>query len=231
MPSESHALASVATDEDLNALQAQIPKPLRELLPRFSGDVDVCHTFENSRGSRTWASGLRTSHLAVGLFDEVRSRRPPNVKTVSQTPVASRLIMNREKKTLLALRVVAVLEISAVVAVFVPFAWMSRMQSPMMADPITEYLARSLSLFYVMNGAMLFFATLDPTRYRPLIRFWAMLMVAAGVALIGIDVAADLPAFWILSEGPFAIVFGAIVLWLLSSDSATSSIAAGETSE
>ncbi|MDA1015814.1 MAG: hypothetical protein O3A00_15335 [Planctomycetota bacterium] len=144
--------------------------------------------------------------------------------------------MNREKKTLLALRVVAVLEISAVVAVFVPFAWMSRMhewlvQSPMMADPITEYLARSLSLFYVMNGAMLFFATLDPTRYRPLIRFWAMLMVAAGVALIGIDVAADLPAFWILSEGPFAIVFGAIVLWLLSSDSATSSIAAGETSE
>ena len=134
---------------------------------------------------------------------------------------------NREHRIVLALRVVAVLEMLAVVAVIVPFDWMSHMhqwlvQSPMADDPMTEYLARSLSLFYVMNGSMLLFATLDLPRYRPLLRLWAVLMVAAGVALLRIDMAVELPTFWTMSEGPFAIGFGAIVLWLLPRDSEVS---------
>ncbi len=129
----------------------------------------------------------------------------------------------RERRIVTAIQVTAVLEILAAVAIVAPFDWINALhqwllESEMPDDPITIYLARALSLFYVMNGGMVLYATLDVDRYRPLIRLWAWLMVGAGFVLFGIDSAAGLPAFWTWGESLFPIIFGGLVLWLLPTE-------------
>lgn len=130
-----------------------------------------------------------------------------------------------ERHILLAIQVTAVLEMLAAVAIVAPFDWINTthqwlLGSDMPEDPIAAYLARALSLFYVMNGAMVLFATFDVERYRPLIRLWAWLMIAAGIALFFVDSAAGLPAVWTWTESLFPLIFGALVVWLLPANPA-----------
>ncbi|MFK7817154.1 MAG: hypothetical protein AB8G99_00425 [Planctomycetaceae bacterium] len=117
------------------------------------------------------------------------------------------------------LRADAALQFFALLAVFMPLAWMSSIHEwlglgEFPTAPIAEYLARSLSAFYGLHGVITWTIGGDVPRYRPLIRVWAVSFIALGILTIVIDVIAELPLFWTLSEGPFVIAFGLLILSL-----------------
>jgi hypothetical protein len=75
-------------------------------------------------------------------------------------------------------------------------------------------MARSLSVMYAVHGAVVFRLSFDVPRFRPLIPFLGCLHVAVGVVVVGIDLAAGLPWWWVAGEGPGIAVGGALVLAL-----------------
>lgn len=125
-----------------------------------------------------------------------------------------------ERAIIYLLRFDAAAELSAIVAVLMPFSmmqqiyeeWLGMIEIP--SGPLVEYLARSVSAFYVLHGAITLFISFDIKRYWPLIRFWAASFVVLGFFLLGIDYTAGLPWYWALSEGFFPIVFGGVLLVL-----------------
>ena len=127
-----------------------------------------------------------------------------------------------EKAIVYLLRLDSIAEMAAIIAVVMPMAAMSHIyenwlgMDQMPTGPLVEYLARSVSGFYVLHGAITFFMSLDVQRYWQLIRFWAISFVVFGFGLIGIDYVAGLPWYWTLSEGLFPIVFGTVLLVLHS---------------
>jgi hypothetical protein len=85
--------------------------------------------------------------------------------------------MTRANKVLVfLLRLVGVGALFALVAVFMPFSWMSGTHrwlglGEMPTGPVVEYLARSLSAFYAVMGALCLVVSANLERYRPLVRF------------------------------------------------------------
>jgi hypothetical protein len=125
------------------------------------------------------------------------------------------------------LRADAALQFLALIAVFMPMSWIAAIHEwiglgTFPTAPIAEYLARSLSAFYGLHGVITWTIGGDVPRYRPLIRVWAMSFIALGVLTIVIDVMAELPLFWTLSEGPFVIAFGMLILKLSTQNDASS---------
>jgi hypothetical protein len=59
--------------------------------------------------------------------------------------------------------------------------------------PVVEYLARSLSVFYAVTGALCLVLATDPERYRPLVRLLGAAFALTSVVLLGIDLAAGMP--------------------------------------
>jgi hypothetical protein len=60
----------------------------------------------------------------------------------------------------------------------------------MPTGPVVEYLARSLSAFYALMGALCLVLTTDLERYRPLVRFLASLtapLAEAGISVFAIS--------------------------------------------
>jgi hypothetical protein len=94
-------------------------------------------------------------------------------------------------------------------------AWLGLGEYP--DRPITDYLARSLSLFYGFHGVLLLVVSTDVRRYRTLVVWIAWLTVALGLALLAIDVHAELPSLWTWAEGPPVVVTGFVMLFLLRS--------------
>jgi hypothetical protein len=128
--------------------------------------------------------------------------------------------MNWAEKTLqLLLRAFAVLLLTALVPVVMPFAWMQAIHhwlglGELPAGPIIGYLTRSLSLVYAFHGTLLLLVSFDVRRYLPLIKAFAVLGIVFGASLLGLDWAVGLPLSWILSEGPFIIPASVLALWL-----------------
>ena len=117
------------------------------------------------------------------------------------------------------LRLVGIGALFAIPAIFLPYAWMDAIHSYMglgkLPDaPIVHYLARSLSAFYAVFGAITVFISCDVRRYRLLVAFWAILVSVMGGSLLGIDLSAGMPTSWTLSEGPPTIAIGIVVWWL-----------------
>ena len=67
---------------------------------------------------------------------------------------------------------------------------------------------------YAVLGGLMFMMAADPIRYRQLLRFLGATIMLFGVALLGIDIRAALPDWWIVGEGPFTIVLGIAIIWL-----------------
>ena len=84
----------------------------------------------------------------------------------------------------------------------------------MPTGPVVEYLARSLSAFYAIMGALCLMLTTDLERYRPLVRFLGVAFALMSLALLGVDLAAGMPWWWSASEGPRGVVFGALLFLL-----------------
>jgi hypothetical protein len=128
--------------------------------------------------------------------------------------------MTRERILVILMRLTAAVELLALAAVVMPTAWMAAIHArlglgEMPQGPLVEYLTRSISAMYAVNGAVLLVTSLDVRRYRPLVVAQAWLVMAFGAAMLAIDVTAGLPAYWVLGEGPFLILFGAAILVLL----------------
>jgi hypothetical protein len=128
--------------------------------------------------------------------------------------------MDRYERTLvLLLRISAVVLLTAIIPAVMPFSWMVVIHhqlgmGELPEGPIMGYLTRSLSAMYAMHGALVFFVSLDIRRYLPVIKFLAVLGIVFGTGMLTLDIVVGMPLFWIISEGPFIVVLGGMLLWL-----------------
>ena len=95
--------------------------------------------------------------------------------------------------------------------------------------PIVEYLARSVAAFYGFHGVLLFVLSTDVARYAPIITYIAVMNALLGLMLVAIDVHANLPVWWIVSEGPPVFLTG-IGLGLLNRAAARERLGSAENS-
>jgi hypothetical protein len=85
----------------------------------------------------------------------------------------------------------------ALIPVFMPVSWMAATHrwlglGEMPTGPIVEYLARSLSAFYALVGALCLVMASDLDSYRPLVRFFGMCLALLGIVFTGVDLAAGM---------------------------------------
>lgn len=117
------------------------------------------------------------------------------------------------------LRLGGVLTGSAFLAIFLPESWMGSIHRDMglgeyPAVPITDYLARSLSAMYAFHGGFLLVLSTNVRRYRPIVIFLGWATAVLGALLWGIDLHAPMPRWWTLSEGPWVVLIGFLIVWL-----------------
>ena len=128
--------------------------------------------------------------------------------------------MTRKDKVLVfLLRLVGVGSLFALIPVLMPMSWMAATHrwlglGEMPTDPVVEYLARDLSAFYALVGALLLVMASDLERYRPLVRFFALAFIVLSILFTGVDLAAGMPWWWSASEGPGGVGFGALLFVL-----------------
>jgi hypothetical protein len=108
---------------------------------------------------------------------------------------------------------VGTVSLFALVAVFMPYAWMDSIHraigmGSLPSQPIVGYLARSLSLFYALMGGLLLLCSSDIPRYWVLLRYLSIAFVLFGVVVLGIDYFEGMPDYWRRLEGPFVITYG-----------------------
>ena len=87
-----------------------------------------------------------------------------------------------DKVLVFLLRLVGVGSLFALIPVLMPMSWMVATHrwlglGEMPTDPVVEYLARDLSAFYALVGALLLVMASDLERYRPLVRFFALAFI------------------------------------------------------
>lgn len=117
------------------------------------------------------------------------------------------------------LRGVGCVELLALVPTLMPRAWMAATHEliglgPFPSGPIVEYLARALSAFYAFHGGLLLLLSTDVRRYAALLTYAAATIVAFGVLALAVDLLVGMPWWWTAGEGPFLVVFGAVLLAL-----------------
>ena len=124
-----------------------------------------------------------------------------------------------DKALVILLRFVGVTALFALAAVLMPVSWMAATHrwlglGEMPTAPVVEYLARSVSAFHAIMGALSRAVAADLERYRPLVRFLGVAFALMSVVLLGVDLAAGMPWWWSASEGPGGVVFGALLFVL-----------------
>jgi hypothetical protein len=129
------------------------------------------------------------------------------------------LAMTKSDKVVILLRFVGVGALFALVAVFMPFSWMAATHrwlglGEMPSAPVVEYLARSVSAFYALFGALCLVMASDLERYRPLVRLFGVALALLGIVFRGVDLAAGMPWWWTAFEGPPGLPVGALLLFL-----------------
>jgi len=132
-------------------------------------------------------------------------------------------MMSRTRALVVVLRFFGVVTLLAIFAVFMPTSWMASTHrwlglGELPAAPIVENLARSVSTFYAIFGAICLALAADVERYRPLIRFLGILVTLFGMILIGTDLSAGLPLWWTASEGLSTLVLGVLMFVLSRAD-------------
>jgi hypothetical protein len=130
--------------------------------------------------------------------------------------------MRQERILVLILRLLGGLMLLAFVAVLLPADRMAEIHAALGLGalpqaPIVDYLARSLSLLYGLGGGLLFVVARDLRRHRPIARYLGWVNVVFGVVVLGIDLAAGMPAYWTWGEGPPIVATGWVLLYLLRS--------------
>lgn len=129
------------------------------------------------------------------------------------------MIRKSDRLLVFLLRFLSVSACLALVAVLMPMSWMAATHrwlglGEMPVTPIVEYLARSLSAFYVLFGALSFVLSADVERYRPLVGFLGCAFAAYGAVFIGVDLLVGMPWWWTASEGPPCLFVGVWIFLL-----------------
>jgi hypothetical protein len=127
--------------------------------------------------------------------------------------------MKSDKALLVLLWLLGVTALLAIVPVFMPRSWISETHhwlglGELPSAPVVEYLARTLSAFYAMFGALCLLVATDLERYRPVAWFLGVAQVVIGAVFIGVDLTAGMPSWWTACEGPSEIVIGAVMMVL-----------------
>ncbi|MBN9120306.1 MAG: hypothetical protein J0I06_14305 [Planctomycetes bacterium] len=118
------------------------------------------------------------------------------------------------------LRLIGGVELFAIPFLLFPFSWMNDVHDRVLGlgalpnAPIVEYMARNLSALYAIHGAVVFRLSFDVERFRPLVGFLGRLHIALGAVAVATDLAAGLPLWWVVGEGPGIAAGGAAVLFL-----------------
>jgi hypothetical protein len=126
---------------------------------------------------------------------------------------------NNERNLVFLLRVGAVLTGSAFFTIFLPEATMASVHENLglgrfPASPLTNYLTRSLSAMYAFHGGLLFVLSTNVRRFQPVIVFVGWATAALGLLLLGIDLRAPMPGWWVFAEGPWVIAIGLVITGL-----------------
>lgn len=108
----------------------------------------------------------------------------------------------------------------AVFAIFMPTRWMAVTNDwlgleEFPASPLVDYLTRSLSMMYALQGGLMILLSFDLKRYRPVLLYVSITTVVGGLLLTGIDLHAGLPTYWTLTEGPPVAILGLLLVWLV----------------
>ena len=128
---------------------------------------------------------------------------------------------NPERILKLILQITGGIMVMAIVAVFLPLdqmanihQWLNLEKTEFPKTGIVDYLARSLSAFYVLMGMLYIVLARDIRVYAPVVAFVAWANIFFGLVTIWIDVRIKFPLWWTLGEGPFIVLFGVLILWL-----------------
>lgn len=125
----------------------------------------------------------------------------------------------RQRFLVVMLRVGGCLTGSALLAVFLPTAWMASIHQAIGLGeypdaPLVEYLARTLSGLYALHGGLLLVMSTDVRRYSPLLVYFGLATAIFGLIAWVVDVQAGLPGWWVVVEGPPVVAIGLTVAWL-----------------
>jgi len=128
--------------------------------------------------------------------------------------------MSRQDQFLkLLLRIIGTAGLFAIIAVVMPYSsmnsihkWLGMGELP--AEPIVGYLARSTSAFYAILGGLFWVVSFDLKRHRMVLCYLGIVVVIFGAALFIIDLLECMPLHWSLTEGPFNLIFGVVILLL-----------------
>ena len=129
--------------------------------------------------------------------------------------------MTHQRLLQLFLRIAGTFELLALVFVFAPESWMRGIHAWLglgqLPDvPITWYLTRSLSAFYALTGGLFWVLSSNIRHYHSLLFYVAWVSIGFGVVMTVIDVWADMPVSWTLTEGPLISFMGVAMVYLLS---------------
>jgi hypothetical protein len=118
--------------------------------------------------------------------------------------------------------------LTATAAVFLPVEWMAHVHhwlglGEFPNRPITIYLARSTSLLYAVHGFLMLYTAIHLRQYLPLAKIFGYLHVVIGLTMLGIDLTAPMPLYWIAGEGIPIAITGAALVWLASKATAETS--------
>ncbi len=127
--------------------------------------------------------------------------------------------MNPEPALRFMLRFFGTMSLLAIPFIFVPYSVMDDIHHQLQLgklpdEPIVGYLARSLSAFYALVGAMFWKISFDLRRYRSLLIYLCGALMLLGGAFCFIDWWEGLPTAWKLWEGPFIIIAASAMLCL-----------------
>ena len=127
--------------------------------------------------------------------------------------------MTRHTALKLLLQVIGVTALLAMGAVVMPLAWMVSVHSwlglgEMPTAPIVGYLARSLSAFYALFGALFLALSTDLMRYLPIVRVVGWSVATFGVVMTFVDFSIGMPLSWTLTEGPLTLATAIVILFL-----------------
>jgi hypothetical protein len=119
----------------------------------------------------------------------------------------------------LFLRFVGVVTQLAFVAALMPQAWIVKITDALRLGPFPEtplafYLARHLSLIYGFIGIALIVVSYQIGRYRDLVGYLAVGVIAFGILQALIDFQSGMPIWWTAGEALSTVVGGMVMLWL-----------------
>jgi hypothetical protein len=111
----------------------------------------------------------------------------------------------RERWLKLLLRAFGTICLVALVPLFMPASWIHVAHEwlgwgPFPAPPIAEYMARSNSALSAFYGGLLVALSLDVNRYRPIIRYQALAIMAYSTAGLILGRAAGMPWWFVLGD-------------------------------